>query len=136
MTSADLEQPARPSLLTRLVVGGWLAYWGVLLTVMHLPKVSPPRVALRLGDKVLHCAAYLVLALLGGWVALRLGRRVDTRWVVRWGLIYAAYGAADELLQPLSGRTCQLGDWLADAIGVAVALALVALLARPRPDHR
>ena len=136
MPSADLEQPARPSLLTRLVVGGWLAYWGLLATVMHLPKVPAPRVALRLGDKVLHCAVYLVLALLGGWAAMRLGRRLDARWVVRWGLIYAAYAAADELLQPLSGRTCQLGDWLADVIGIVAALVLVTLLARPRSDHR
>jgi VanZ family protein len=35
--------------------------------------------------------------------------------------VYALYGVADELLQPLVGRSRSFWDWLADAAGVALA---------------
>ena len=124
MSESDRVKTARPSLLTRLVVWAWLGYWALLFTVMHVPKPPGAHLVQRLGDKVLHAAAYFVLATLGGWAAQRRGRRLDGGWMVRWGLIYAAYAAADEILQPLINRTCQLSDWLADVIGVALALGL------------
>lgn len=97
---------------------------------MHLPK--PPGAALvaRFGDKVVHCAVYLVLAALGGWAALRRGGSLGIRWAIRWWIIYAVYAAADELLQPLANRHCQFSDWLADATGVTLALILLTFLGR------
>lgn len=124
MSESDRIQTARPSLLTRLIVWTWLGYWVLLFAVMHVPKPPGAQLVQRLGDKVLHTAAYFVLATLGGWAARRRRRRLDAGWMVRWGLIYAAYAAADEILQPLINRTCQLTDWLADVIGVALALSL------------
>ena len=39
-----------------------------------------------------------------------------------WLAILAAYAAADELLQPLTGRSCELGDWIADVVGIVLGL--------------
>jgi len=116
----------------RLVFWLWLGYWVCLFTVMHLHKPPGAALVVRLGDKVVHCAVYLVLAALGGWAALRRGRSLDIRWAVRWWIIYAVYAAADELLQPLANRHCQFGDWLADAAGVTLALILLTFLGRFR----
>ena len=125
------EQAPGLSLLSRLVFWLWLGYWAFLFTMMHLPK--PPGISLvnRLGDKLVHSGVYLVLAMLGGWATLRRGGRLDLRWAIRWGLIYAVYAAADELLQPYVGRACQLGDWVADVIGAWLAIILLTWLGRP-----
>ena len=115
----------------------WLGYWALVFIIMHLPKPRGVTLVLRLGDKLVHGGVYFVLALLGGWAAWRLGRRLDLRWATRWWLIYAIYAAADELLQPLFSRHCQLSDWIADVTGAALALVLVRRLARShRPAQR
>ena len=110
----------------------WVAYWVFLFYAMHTTKPPGMSVAIRLGDKAIHTGVYFVLAGLGGWVALRRGRVRGARWVLSWWGIYAAYAVADELIQPLVGRYCQFTDWVADVIGVAAALLLVAWLARRR----
>jgi VanZ family protein len=132
MSQVSREETAGPPVLTRLVVWAWVGYWALLFVVMHVPKVPGADLVLRLGDKVLHAAAYFVLGLLGGWAALRLKRQIDARWMARWGLIYATYAAADELLQPLIGRVCQFSDWLADVLGVVAALVLICRLSSAR----
>ncbi|MHC4093250.1 MAG: VanZ family protein [Planctomycetota bacterium] len=114
----------------------WLGYWVLLFIVMHLRKPPGAGLALRLGDKMIHCWVYFILALLGGWAAHRQGRRLGIRWAVRWWLIYAVYAGIDELLQPLVGRRCQFTDWLADALGVTLALLVSTGLARLRSSHR
>jgi VanZ family protein len=111
----------------------WVGYWVLLFAVMHLPKPPGRQLVQRLGDKVVHAGAYFVLAMLGAWAAHRLGRRMGMPWFIRWMVIYGAYAATDELLQPLVGRTCQLSDWMADAIGAAAALALAWRLSTVRP---
>ena len=125
MSESNRQQTARSAILTRVVVWAWLGYWVLLFAVMHMRRPPGARLVYPFGDKVLHTATYLILGLLGGWAALRRGRRIDAGWVIRWALVYAAYAAADELLQPLVHRTCQFGDWLADVAGIAAALALI-----------
>jgi VanZ family protein len=39
----------------------------------------------------------------------------------------AAFGAVDEITQPLFGRTADVLDWAADCAGIAVGLLLVAI---------
>lgn len=114
----------------------WLAYWVALFAVMHASKPPGAKLVVYLTDWLLHAGAYFVLAGLGGWAALRRGRRLNARWILTWLVIYAAYAAADELLQPLTGRYCQFTDWLADVIGAALALLMVARLARSQTATR
>jgi len=112
------------------ITWAWRTYWLALFVVMHVPK--PPGAALtaRIGDKLVHAVVYFLLALLGGWSAKRRNLPLDRHWAKRWWLIYAAYAAADELLQaiPALGRACEMGDWLADLTGMTLALTLVLCL--------
>lgn len=125
------DSPTKPQppvdLLSVVITWTWRIYWLSLFVATHLPK--PPAAALvdRIGDKLVHAAAYLLLALLGGWSAKRRNLRLDLKWAGRWWLIYAGYAAADEFLQgiPILGRACQFGDWLADLAGVTIALTLI-----------
>jgi VanZ family protein len=53
-------------------------------------------------------------------------------WVIGIGM---AYGAFDELTQPLVNRFCEWNDWLADSVGICAAVLMIGLfrmLRRPR----
>ena len=96
----------------------------MLFVVMHLPRPPGAELVERLGDKVVHAAAYFVLVMLCGWARIQRGRSLHRSWACRWWLIYTLYAAVDELLQPLVGRYCQWSDWVADVVGVLLALLL------------
>ena len=88
--------------------------------VTHLPKLpaypGPPY-----KDKFAHAAAYALLA----GLAVSAWRGRSTAWsAVVWFAVLSSYAAADELLQSLVGRSCTLGDWLADMAGVALAVTV------------
>ena len=89
---------------------------------------------LNLNDKLVHFVNYSVLALLS----------MAASRFTKPGFFYAAcmipFGGALELLQKLvPGRTCELGDFIADSLGVVagVLLALVwkAALSRWASDY-
>ena len=113
---------------------GTLAYWGTLFYLTHLP---PERVTIpgRFTDKELHFAAYAALSLaLGMTLLVTLPR---TRWIPLYLVaIGMAYGAIDERTQLFVGRSCELGDWLADVAGASAAafvIFIVQLFVRSRP---
>lgn len=70
------------------------------------------------GDKVEHFAAFYALTLLG---AAAYPARGSLKWLA---LLLSAYGGMIEILQPLPlfGRDRDVFDWVADNIGIAVAL--------------
>ena len=85
-----------------------------------------PGLAVRT-DKLLHAAAYAVLGVLclrachGGLEALAPGPTLGGY------LLAAGYGLFDELHQSwVPGRDASVLDWLADAVGAGLAVALVA----------
>ena len=92
--------------------------WALLIAVaMLIPPASmssPPG-----GDKLHHLVAFAVL----GCLAVLAGPRRPPM-VIAFALIY---GAALEVLQPLTGRHAELGDAVADASGAALG-AMAALL--------
>ncbi len=96
----------------------WLGYWGLLLVIMHIPLAGHGGGAPRHADKVVHFAAYFILAWLGGRQRIATDR---VRHLAVWGVVYAIYAAADEWLQPYTGRSMELGDWIADMCGVVAA---------------
>jgi VanZ family protein len=108
--------------LSRLIPLGLLLYWSLILVGTHLPggAVRLPVV----NDKLLHLGAFLGLGvLLAGAAALR----SRPTWPLYGGLFLLAlvYGALDEATQRLvPGRTAEVNDWLADAVGVALGLLL------------
>jgi VanZ family protein len=109
-------------------------YWLALFVATHLPASSPllPR---NVSDKLLHGAAYAVLAVLfaGAWQSAA-GRLTlaHLRWV--W-IVLVLYGGIDELLQIPVRRKASVGDWIADALGAAAGLALFAWINKRRRER-
>lgn len=84
-------------------------------------------------DKLFHATAYgltvFLLLLAADWRPGRgPGRYPGTAvWI---GVAAIAAGGALELVQHLTGRDTELLDWVADAVGVAVALGVWAAIRR------
>jgi VanZ family protein len=119
------------------LLGGLAALWAALIFwASSQPNPFPfvPEGILS-RDKLLHAAAYAVLAgLLGAALAARgLG---EGRAVALAALLAAAYGASDEWHQSfVPGRRADLADLAADAAG-AIAGAAAAVLASRAPRGR
>jgi len=128
-----VREPSFRPWLTRLFGLATLAYTGLLVYATHHPRPeallgpNPP------SDKTLHFIAYAVLAGLAAatWLTTR---RTAGRGMVALTLFLAAFGALDEITQPLFRRHAEPIDWLYDclgiAIGITVAMALAAVARR------
>ncbi len=98
--------------------------WITLAILTHIPVPQAVQ-ELRVSDKLVHCIAYFPLGLLLPTCRVRGTQR---HWVCL--LIVASYGILDELLQIPVGRTASVLDWLADVIGAALGVWLVAILGK------
>lgn len=96
-------------------------YWIVLAVATHYPRVRIPG-EIPSSDKVLHFAAFAVLALLYWRARGRLGG-ADVALLV-------AYAALDEYAQQFFGRYTDLTDFIANAAGVVTVAAAVAIRSR------
>ncbi len=99
------------------------------VTMALLPK--PPHMPIdRFGDKFEHMLAFATLAALASFAypAAR-GLKVLER--------LSFLGAMVEVLQsiPSLHRDCDIRDWIADTIAVAVVVGIVALVRRTRPPR-
>jgi VanZ family protein len=97
-----------------------ILYWLALFAGTHIPRLPHVVLFSTFADKVLHFAGYLGLAYIA-CIAWALHRPVDrslgrSQFAIILAII-AVYGSFDELTQPLVGRTCELGDWIADVTG-------------------
>jgi len=100
-----------------------LGYWVSLFIATHWPN-NLPILGGGQADKVVHFAAFGLLAfLLAAATQTRGLRQTRGTLVLLWSVV-ALYGMADELLQTPVGRSCEFYDWLADAIGAAIGLAV------------
>ena len=98
------------------------AVWAAAFVTTHVPEA--PLRSISLHDKALHFLGYLVLSV---WLGLTLAARGVPAirrmgWVVG---VSAAYGAFDELTQPIVGRCTSLTDWLANVCGAIAAVLLL-----------
>ena len=109
------------------------AIWAaVVLFIGGLSHVPSVHTTLPV-DKVAHFFMYGVLGLLAtlGWLKAQRPHRL--LWVL---LIAMAIGAGDEIHQRwVPSRSSDFKDWIADAVGVAVAATLVLKLKKERPNH-
>jgi VanZ family protein len=106
---ARLPRPLRIALYAASVL---------VLTYMALaPEKEVPGVEL-FWDKFEHGAAWTVLTLLGLLLSTK------RRWAI--GVFAVVFGAVIEVLQAVMpfGRDGNLGDWIADIVGVAAAYLL------------
>lgn len=119
-----LAAPETRRLADRLWLGVLGVYWLVLFTATHIPAPEAIASPVMDYDKLIHLSAYFVLTTLmllawhrpGGLLAGR------SRWVI--AAIAIAYGAFDETTQPFFNRVGDLADWLADSLGVALAVGV------------
>jgi len=101
--------------------------WTLVAAILWLSLTpSPPKVDFESGDKIGHFLSYAGLMF---WFAF-LYRRTPTRLAYAIGFI--AMGVAIEFIQPYTGRSFELADMAADAIGVLLGWAAALILLRGR----
>lgn len=118
--------------------------WELALAVLYVLAIflvgslpGAPRVTQGVSDKLQHAVGFALLA----WLWCRALRRLRpqsslARAALGAFLVSTAVGGALELWQAvLSYRTCEVLDWVADALGAAVAVGLYAAL-QPRSGAR
>lgn len=97
-------------------------YWTAIFIGTHRPPEDEP-FPVDVSDKTLHYAAYAGLTfLMAAWFSAR--QALTVRRLLP--IIFAAwlYGALDELTQIPVGRTCDVFDWVADAVGALTGLGM------------
>ena len=109
----------------RLATAVLVVYWLVIFAGTHTPTM--PSLATNVWDKAIHFTAYFGLATLLCYVIPV--RQSAWRKFGIVALIALAYGAFDELTQSfVKGRSTDIQDFLADALGVFSAIAIYATL--------
>ncbi len=105
-----------------------ILYWLTLFVLAHIPM---PQYVQKAGvsDKSLHILAYLILTFLL-WFAIRPNEKVSWRKSTVWWvfIIVTGYGAIDEVVQSLVGRTCDAIDIAANIIGILTGLLIFSFL--------
>jgi len=103
-------------------------YWLTLIILAHIPMPQYVRKA-GVSDKSLHFLAYLILTFLL-WFTIRPDEKVNWRKSTVWWVFFiiTGYGAADEVIQHLVGRTCDAMDIAANIIGILTGLLLLTFL--------
>ena len=103
-------------------------YLITLFTFTHIPI---PQVVYRanVSDKWLHFLAYMNLFFLL-WFSINPDKKANWRKLAVWLILLGAVisGAADELSQPYTGRTCDILDFVADAEGIFAGLVIFTFL--------
>jgi VanZ family protein len=97
-------------------------YWVLLFVATHYPRVRIPG-EIPHSDKIVHFGAFGLLAVLY-WLFAR-ARGLSPRFVWVSSAILIAYAGLDEYLQQFFGRYTDLMDFVANTIGIVVALAVL-----------
>jgi VanZ family protein len=95
-----------------------VAWLGAILTVTSLPNSLFPSVGIRNADKGVHFTMYGILGLLIARAMHNPPRTTRLRVVSAAFLMVVAFGALDEWHQQyMRGRSTDVRDWVADAVG-------------------
>jgi hypothetical protein len=105
-----------------------ILYWLTLIILAHIPMPQYVRKA-GVSDKSLHIFAYLILTFLL-WFTIRPDEKVSWRKSTVWlvFIVVTGYGAVDEVVQSLVGRTCDAMDIAANITGILTGLLLFSFL--------
>ncbi len=100
-------------------------YWIAIFVATHLPGSVVPHV--YGSDKVQHAIVFSGLAFLLSWAIPTRSNLLRHSMIVT--VIALAYACLDELTQNfIPGRSCDIRDWIADAVGAGCGvLAYVAI---------
>jgi len=107
---------------------------GVIFVLSSLPTLPELPGKLEIGDKTAHMVAYLFLAAL--WLRSLAWKRRPGAWTVGFAfLMTVGFGLTDEWHQSfVPGRTVDFLDWLADALGAALGVSVLAIYGK-RQDY-
>ncbi len=99
------------------------------LVIAALTLMPPPETDLPPGpDKLYHLAAFVFLAL-----PLAI---IRPRWNLWMFVLFTAFGAAIEIVQPYVGRSRELADLLADMAGIAIGMVAGLVIRRWSENRR
>ncbi|HUU43612.1 MAG TPA: VanZ family protein [Planctomycetota bacterium] len=118
----------------------WLAVFAFASALFIASELPPPQIAIApfpYFDKLLHVAAYGVLAMLlfrALWADET--RPTPTAVLVLAVVLATLYGVSDEFHQIFTGREFDVWDMAANGLGAAAAAALWDPITAKRPDLR
>lgn len=103
-------------------------FWSAIAVTFYLCLRKAIIVA-HLSDKTEHLTTFGGLMLLAGMAYPRAG--------IAWqALALSGFGALIEFVQPYFGRDRDVKDWIADSIGIALAVIIVLIARRVYPPLR
>jgi len=100
----------------------------------HTPPPEKPA-PMILNDKFLHFMGFCAIGVVTVWRIIGPGSRLSMAAFLGWLAFLLAYAAFDETTQQLVGRDCELGDWLADAMGAIVGMSICLMSVRFRREE-
>jgi hypothetical protein len=120
-----MAQDPAPAGAGALARGVFVVVVLVSLAVLFAPASDVPTAPAGV-DKVVHLSLFAALAASGRWAGT--GARL-------LAVLLLAYAAVSEVVQglPALGRSMSVADWVADAVGVLIGLALWELASRRTP---
>jgi VanZ family protein len=123
-------------LVHRLLLVATICFWIICAMLTHVP-VPPGFIPAAENDKIRHFVGFAILATLF-FVALLTSShaRPPLRSALLVLIILMLYAIIDEVTQPVVGRRCELGDWIADSTGAAIALTLALVITTLVPTVR
>jgi VanZ family protein len=105
----------------------------VIFIGSSIPSSSMPSLSILTQDKLMHLLEYGAFGLILCSWARREFSWPRGAWIVLG--VAALYGITDELHQLLVGRSCEFFDWLADMVGVILAIMFSSLYYRWRKKN-
>jgi len=128
------ESPKTEQVDLKRAASAWapvLAYMAIIFVLSAQSKLPELPMPILSWDKAQHLAAYLGLALVAFRAANLMPIAARPGSYVQSFILAALYGASDEFHQKfVAGRSAQVGDWLADALGAALALVILAVISK------
>ena len=116
----DSTARGRNRVLGATLLGGFVLYSIVLVIATHLPNGTTV-VRFPGFDKLLHFGAYGCQATLAMGVLCVVGR-ASSKSIVLLVVALACFGGIDEITQPVFGRQAEFLDWVADCVGIVLAV--------------
>ena len=103
-------------------------YWLGIFAATHIPIPIWTR-EMGVSDKTMHFVAYMTLAFLL-WFSTSFEKKADWKKLRPWLLsaIVLLYGLVDELSQYFTRRSADPRDFAANALGIAIAMAMVTVI--------
>ncbi|MFA7256165.1 MAG: VanZ family protein [Kiritimatiellales bacterium] len=108
-----------------------LMYSALIVFLSSLPDLTPPDIGIKLSDKLIHFAEYVIFAFLWG-LALWRNRAPGLPALLIFIISGLLFAVSDEFHQSfVPGRDADVRDFLADAGGIITVILFFLIRRRP-----